>query len=61
VTKGAGYGKSYGTRGVGSMAADPRLDIESPGAAQQGGGMPKFDKTLTADQIQAVVDYERGL
>jgi mono/diheme cytochrome c family protein len=61
VTNGASYGKSYGTRGVGSMAADPRLDIESPGAAQQGGGMPKFDKTLTADQIQAVVDYERGL
>jgi mono/diheme cytochrome c family protein len=61
VTKGATYGKSYGTRGVGSMAADPRLDIETAGAAMQGGGMPKFDQVLTPDQIQAVVDYERGL
>jgi mono/diheme cytochrome c family protein len=61
VTKGASYGKAYGTRGIGSMAADPRLDSETPGAAQQGGGMPKFDQMLTADQIQAVVNYERGL
>ncbi|MDQ1370392.1 MAG: hypothetical protein QOF20_2745 [Acidimicrobiaceae bacterium] len=61
VTKGATYGKSYGTRGIGSMAADPRLDIETPGAAQQGGGMPKFDQVLTPEQIQAVVNYERGL
>ncbi len=61
VTKGASYGKSYGTRGVGSMAADPRLDAETPGAAQQGGGMPKFDQMLTPDQIAAVVNYERGL
>jgi mono/diheme cytochrome c family protein len=61
VTKGATYGKAYGTRGIGSMAADPRLDVETPGAAQQGGGMPKFDQMLTADQIQAVVNYERGL
>lgn len=61
VTVGASYGKSYGTRGVGSMAADPRLDSETAGAAQQGGGMPKFDKTLTTEQIAAVVAYERGL
>jgi mono/diheme cytochrome c family protein len=61
VTKGATYGKSYGTRGIGSMAADPRLDVEVAGAAMQGGGMPKFDQMLTADQIQAVVNYERGL
>ncbi len=61
VTKGAVYGKAYGTRGVGSMAADPRLDIETPGAAQQGGGMPKFDQMLTPEQIQAVVAYERGM
>jgi mono/diheme cytochrome c family protein len=61
VSKGATYGKSYGTRGIGSMAADPRLDVETPGAAMQGGGMPKFDSMLTPDQIQAVVNYERGL
>jgi mono/diheme cytochrome c family protein len=61
VTKGATYGKSYGTRGIGSMAPDPRLDVETPGAAQQGGGMPKFDEMLTPEQIQAVVTYERGL
>ncbi len=61
VTKGASYGKSYGTRGVGSMSADPRLDFETPGAAMQGGGMPKFDEILTPDQIAAVVTYERGL
>jgi mono/diheme cytochrome c family protein len=61
VSKGATYGKSYGTRGIGSMAADPRLDVEVAGAAMQGGGMPKFDQMLTPEQIQAVVDYERGL
>jgi mono/diheme cytochrome c family protein len=61
VTIGAVYGKSYGTRGIGSMAADPRLDIETPGAAQQGGGMPKFGEMLSPEQIQAVVSYERGL
>ncbi|MDQ6616861.1 MAG: cytochrome c [Actinomycetota bacterium] len=61
VSKGATYGKSYGTRGIGSMAADPRLDVETAGAAQQGGGMPKFDSVLSPEQIQAVVDYERGL
>jgi mono/diheme cytochrome c family protein len=61
VTIGATYGKSYGTRGIGSMAADPRLDIEVPGAAMQGGGMPKFDEMLSPEQITAVVNYERGL
>lgn len=61
VTKGATYGKPYGTRGIGSMAADPRLDVEVAGAAQQGGGMPKFDEMLSPDQIAAVVNYERGL
>jgi mono/diheme cytochrome c family protein len=61
VTVGAGYGKSYGTRGIGSMAAEPRLVAETPGAAMQGGGMPKFDEMLSADQIAAVVNYERGL
>jgi mono/diheme cytochrome c family protein len=61
VTVGASYGKSYGTRGVGSMAPDPRLSAETPGAAMQGGGMPKFNEMLSADQIAAVVNYERGL
>jgi mono/diheme cytochrome c family protein len=61
VTKGATYGKSYGTRGVGSGAPDPRLDAETPGAAMQGGGMPYFGELLSPAQIQAVVDYERGL
>jgi mono/diheme cytochrome c family protein len=61
ITKGAEYGKAYGTRGVGSMAPAIRLDVEAPGAAQQGGGMPIFGQMLTPAQIQAVVDYERGL
>jgi mono/diheme cytochrome c family protein len=61
ITKGAEYGKSYGTRGIGSMAPAIRLDIETAGAAMQGGGMPMFGQVLTPDQIKAVIDYERGL
>jgi mono/diheme cytochrome c family protein len=40
------YGKPYGVRGV---------------LGYEGGGMPAFGKMLTAKQIQAIVDYERGL
>jgi len=29
--------------------------------AGPGGGMPLFGKSLTPEQIQAIVDYERGL
>jgi mono/diheme cytochrome c family protein len=61
VTVGASYGKTYGTRGIGSMAPDPRLNAETPGAAMQGGGMPKFNEMLTPEQISAVVAYERSL
>lgn len=61
ITKGAEYGKAYGTRGIGSMAPAIRLDVETAGAAQQGGGMPMFGQMLAPVQIQAVVDYERGL
>ena len=43
---GAGQGKAYGTRGV--------LGYES-------GGMPFFGKMLTAEQLKAVVEYERSL
>lgn len=43
---GATQGKQYGTRGV--------LGYES-------GGMPFFGKMLTAEQIRAVVEYERSL
>lgn len=61
ITKGAEYGKSYGVRGIGSMAPAIRLDVETAGAAMQGGGMPMFGQLLTPEQIQAVVNYERGL
>jgi mono/diheme cytochrome c family protein len=61
ITKGAEYGKSYGTRGIGSMAPAIRLDVETAGAAMQGGGMPMFGQMLSPDQIKAVIDYERGL
>lgn len=46
VTNGAQYGKPYGTRGVGG---------------NESGGMPGFGKLLTAEQIRAIVDYERSL
>jgi mono/diheme cytochrome c family protein len=61
ITAGAEYGKAYGVRGVGQMAAANRVDPETPGAAGPGGGMPYFSNLLTAQQIQAIVDYERGL
>lgn len=61
VTKGAVYGKPYGTRGVGSMAPDPELVAGTVGAAMQGGGMPYFQNMLSTNQIAAVVNYERGL
>jgi mono/diheme cytochrome c family protein len=61
VTVGAEYDKQYGARGVGQMAAANRVDPETPGAAGPGGGMPYFSELLTPQQIQAIVDYERGL
>jgi mono/diheme cytochrome c family protein len=61
ITAGAEYGKPYGARGVGQLAAANRVDPETPGAAGPGGGMPFFSAMLTPQQIQAVVDYERGL
>jgi mono/diheme cytochrome c family protein len=61
ISAGAEYGKPYGTRGVGQMAAANRIDPEVPGAAGPGGGMPFFNGMLTQQQIQAIVDYERGL
>ena len=61
VTKGADYGKAYGTRGIGSLAPDPELVAGTVGAAMQGGGMPFFENMLTPAQITAVVNYERGL
>jgi mono/diheme cytochrome c family protein len=61
VSKGADYGKSYGTRGIGSLAPQPELVAGTVGAAMQGGGMPYFENMLSAAQISAVVNYERGL
>jgi mono/diheme cytochrome c family protein len=61
VAKGADFGKPYGTRGIGSLAPDPELVAGTPGPSMQGGGMPYFDQMLSAAQIQAVVNYERGL
>jgi mono/diheme cytochrome c family protein len=46
ITIGSEFGKPYGARGVGG---------------NEGGGMPGFGQVLTADQIKAIVDYERGL
>ncbi len=61
VTTGAEYGKPYGARGVGQMAAANRIDPETVGAAGPGGGMPYFSQMLTPQQIQAVVNFERDL
>jgi mono/diheme cytochrome c family protein len=61
VTLSAQFGKSYGTRGIGSMAPNPQLVAGTPGAAMQGGGMPMFKEMLNPDQIEAVVLYERSL
>lgn len=46
VTEGVEYAKPYGLRGLGG---------------DEGGGMPAFGKMLTPEQIEAVVEYERGL
>ena len=43
---GTPYGRSYGVRGV---------------LGYEGGGMPFFGKILTAEQIKAIVEYERSL
>lgn len=61
ITKGAEFGQPYGTRGIGQMcpATNPNPDI--PCVAGPGGGMPFFSNMLTPEQIQAIVDYERGL
>ena len=61
VTKGADFGKAYGTRGIGSLAPDPELVAGTVGAAMQGGGMPYFENMLSPAQITAVVTYERSL
>ena len=46
ITTGSEYGKPYGTRGQGG---------------NEGGGMPGFGSVLTPEQIQAIIEYERGL
>ena len=46
ITIGSEYGKPYGTRGQGG---------------NEGGGMPGFGSVLTEKQIQAIIEYERGL
>ncbi len=46
IKEGIGDGKAYGTGGLNSWA---------------GGGMPYFENTLTDQQIEAIVAYERGL
>jgi len=61
ITQGVEYGKPYGARGIGQMAAANRIDPETPGVAGPGGGMPSFSNLLTPEQIQAIVTYERGL
>jgi mono/diheme cytochrome c family protein len=61
ITLGTEYGKPYGARGVGQMAVANRIDPEIPGVAGAGGGMPFFANSLTPEQIDAIVTYERGL
>jgi mono/diheme cytochrome c family protein len=61
VTKGAEFGKPYGSHGIGQMAPASRIDSETVGASAAGGGMPMFGGMLTPEQIQAVIEYERGL
>ena len=46
ITEGAEYAKPYGIRGLGG---------------DEGGGMPGFGRMLTKEQIEAIVEYERGL
>jgi mono/diheme cytochrome c family protein len=46
IQLGSEFGKPYGVRGVGG---------------NEGGGMPGFANILTDAQIQAIIDYERGL
>ena len=46
ILTGSEYGEPYGTRGMGG---------------DEGGGMPGFADMLTREQIEAIVDYERGL
>ena len=60
ITKGAEFGQPYGSRGVGTMC--PAQEVGGlVCTAAPGGGMPKFDEMLAPEQIQAIVDYERGL
>jgi mono/diheme cytochrome c family protein len=61
VTTGTEYGKPYGARGIGQLAPATRTDASTVGTSGPGGGMPYFGQMLTAAQIKAVVDYERGL
>ena len=46
ITTGSEYGKPYGTRGQGG---------------NEGGGMPGFGSVLSKEQIQDIIEYERGL
>ena len=46
ITNGSEYGKPYGTRGQGG---------------NEGGGMPGFGSVLTKEQIDSIIEYERGL
>jgi hypothetical protein len=46
ITNGSEFGKPYGTRGQGG---------------NEGGGMPGFGRVLTPEQIEAIIEYERGL
>lgn len=58
VTNGVTLGKQYGERGISTTC----IGI-TPGnpCATPGGGMPYFGNMLSADQIKAIVDYERSL
>lgn len=46
IAEGAEYAEPYGIRGLGG---------------DEGGGMPGFGQMLTTEQIEAIVEYERGL
>ena len=61
ITIGAEYGKPFGSNGIGQGAPDRAAGIEDSGLAKAGGGMPYFGKMLSAEQITAIVEYERSL
>ena len=58
TTAGVALGKQFGQRGIGTTCI--QVSVGNP-CATPGGGMPFFGQMLSADQIAAIVKYERSL